>query len=175
MQPLQCDAQDSLEDVDFLDLYGTDIYKFCFSLTYCAADAEDLFQDTFLAVFEQQRKGKVFADLKKRLFSTALFLWKSRKRKYARRQRIAPTQPLYDTIAAAESFEEDMETSEQGQLVRRTVAALPSKFSIPITLYYASDIPISEIAEIMGIAEGTVKSRLHKAKKLIAKELEGKL
>ena len=48
----------------------------------------------------------------------------------------------------------------------------PQKFRIPIHLYYSADLSIQEIAETLKIPEGTVKSRLNKARQLLKKELE---
>ena len=52
------------------------------------------------------------------------------------------------------------------------VANLPEKFRMPIHLYYSADMSIREIAEILKVPEGTVKSRMNKAKSLLKKELE---
>ena len=39
-------------------------------------------------------------------------------------------------------------------------------------MYYSADLSVKEIAEVMKIPEGTVKSRMNKAKHLLKKELE---
>ena len=61
---------------------------------------------------------------------------------------------------------------DEKKMIQKIVADLPEKFRIPIHLYYSADLSIQEIAEILKIPEGTVKSRLNKARQLLKKELE---
>ena len=76
-----------------VDDYADVVYKFCRSLTYTKEDADDLFQETFLKTFEHLPKINASDNPKSFLLSTALYLWKSWKRRYARRSRIAPIEP----------------------------------------------------------------------------------
>ena len=57
-------------------------------------------------------------------------------------------------------------------MVQGLVASLPEKYRIPIYLYYSADMQINEVSEILGLPEGTVKSRLRKAKKQLKEKLE---
>ena len=52
------------------------------------------------------------------------------------------------------------------------MVTLPEKYRIPVYLYYSAELSVKEIAEVMKIPEGTVKSRMNKAKHLLKKELE---
>lgn len=54
------------------------------------------------------------------------------------------------------------------------VDSLPEELRLVITLFYFEDLKISEISEIVGIPEGTVKSRLSRAKTKIAESIDGK-
>ena len=54
------------------------------------------------------------------------------------------------------------------------VDSLPEELKLVITLFYFEDLKISQIAEIVGIPEGTVKSRLSRAKDKIAESISGK-
>ena len=57
-------------------------------------------------------------------------------------------------------------------MIQGLVASLPEKYRIPIYLYYSADMQIHEVAEILGLPEGTVKSRMRKAKKQLKENLE---
>ncbi len=57
-------------------------------------------------------------------------------------------------------------------MIQGLVASLPEKYRIPIYLYYSADMQIKEISEILGLPEGTVKSRMRKAKKQLKEKLE---
>jgi RNA polymerase sigma-70 factor (ECF subfamily) len=154
---------------DLVDDYSDRVYKFCRRLTYSKEDAEDLFQETFLWAFE--RLAKVPDNPRNFLFSAAAYLWKSRKRKYARRNRLAPTSPLDDTILSDTDIEGSIMAQEDTRIVRELVHALPEKLKIPIVMFYTAEMELSEIAEALRIPVGTVKSRMHKARKIIEKGL----
>ncbi len=53
--------------------------------------------------------------------------------------------------------------------MRALANALPDKFRVPLIMYYSAELGIAEIASSLKLPEGTVKSRLHKARKLIKK------
>lgn len=61
---------------------------------------------------------------------------------------------------------------DEENIVQKIVANLPEKYRMPIYLYYSADMSICEIATVLQIPEGTVKSRMNKAKHLLKKELE---
>jgi RNA polymerase sigma-70 factor (ECF subfamily) len=159
------------EFADLVDEYSTSVYKFCRSLTYSKEDADDLLQDTFLKAFEQFSKAS--DNPQSFLFSTASFLWKSRKRKYARRNRLAPVEPLDDTLISGENVEDSFIEKEETRIVRQLVETLPEKLKTPVILYYTIEMSVQDIAQTLKIPAGTVKSRLFKARKIIEKGLIG--
>ena len=156
-----------------VDCYSNAVYLFCCRLTYSREDAEDLFQDTFIKVFEQPSKVNRAHSPKSFIFSTALYLWKSRKRKYARRNRLAAIQPLDDKLVSDTNVEDSIIAQEEIRLVRGLVNNLPEKYKIPTMLHYTAQMSLTEIAETLSIPVGTVKSRLHTARKIIEKGLSG--
>ena len=155
-----------------MDEYGGSIYRFCRSLTYSKEDAEDLFQETFLRALEQPEKLNASDNPQSFLFSTAFFLWKSWKRKYARRRRLAPLEPLDDFVESGIDLENSYLIQEENEMVRKLVEALPDKFRIPTLLYYTVEMKVSDIAKVLNLPAGTVKSRLSKARRLIGEGLE---
>ena len=68
--------------------------------------------------------------------------------------------------------EEEILTREQSDLVRSCIAELSEKYRIPIYLYYSSELSVKEISGCLKLPEGTVKSRLHKARIMIKERLE---
>ena len=54
----------------------------------------------------------------------------------------------------------------------KTVDALSDVYRIPLLLYYMENQNVASIAKLLSIPQGTVKSRLYKARKLLEKELE---
>ena len=103
-----------------------------------------------------------------------MFIWKSWKRKYARRNRLAPVEPLDEAnsnIASQVNIEDDFTSQEEIQTVRKLVENLPEKYKIPIILYYTIEMNVADIALTLKLPAGTVKSRLFNARKIIEKGL----
>ena len=158
--------------------YGKDIYAFCSQLTRSTQEAEDLYQDTFLKAVELGRKIDYENNPKSYLVSIALRIWKNRKRKYAWRKRIAQTEQIVEeTVSTKEvgqeqSVEEAFLRQELQEQVRGAVEKLDDRYRVPVYLYYTLQLSVEQIAKIMKLPQGTVKSRLHKARKLLKQELE---
>ncbi len=112
-------------------------------------------------------------DLRSYLLSAVCMQWKNQKRKYAWRNRIAPMADLKEeiSIAAGDVLEGCLEEEER-IAVRQAVAGLPDKYRIPVLLYYMKEMSVTEVAEVMHIPPGTVKSRLSAARKRLKAELE---
>lgn len=156
--------------------YGKDLYSFCCQLTDCTQEAEELYQDTFLTAVERREKIEYRENPKSYLLSIAIRIWKNRKRKLAWRRRIAEIVPMEDREILLQGNsslpEEEMLEQEEIAWVHRAVANLPEGLKLVVLLYYMEELSIIQIATTMKIPQGTVKSRLHRAKKMIKKELE---
>ncbi len=163
--------------------YGSEIFSFCRYLTGSVQEGEELYQDCFLRALELEIKGVQGDNPKSYLLSIAINLWKNKRRKYAWRKRILNMDSLEqvtDTCgeqrvirSGEEAQPEDVVLSkEQSEMVRRLLAALPEKYKLPLYLYFAAELSIKEMAVCLKIPEGTVKSRLHKAKQLMKERLE---
>ncbi len=167
---------DALEIERCIDQFGTDIYRFCLRLCTDRSDAEDLYQQTFLKALETDWTLDWNQNPKALFFSLSCQLWKSDRRKQARRNAIAPSYVLDDetacTLRSPDDTEESYMRSELIYKVRTVIEELPDKFRIPLTLFYLSDLQVDQIAQVINKPPGTVKSRLHKGRKLIKKRLE---
>lgn len=156
--------------------FGKDIYSFCLHLTGSKMLADELYQDTFLRATEKINKLQADGNLKSYLLSVSLMLWKNQRRKFAWRNRIAPidafNEEIGEAIEGAEDILQDCIREEQRILVRKAVSALPDKYRVPVLLYYMEEMAISDVAGVMGIPPGTVKSRLSVARKRLEAELE---
>lgn len=158
--------------------YGKDIYSFCKHLTCNLQEADDLYQDTFLTAVELKDKIDYADNVKSYLLSIALRIWKNRKRKFAWRKRIADVRPMSvekDTRICESTKlppEEQILDKEKKEAVRQAVNKLPKRLHVIVLLFYMEELPVAQIASILKIPAGTVKSRLHQARKLLRKELE---
>ena len=159
-----------------IDEFGTDIYRFCLKLCVDKTDAEDLYQQTFLKALEAEWTLDWEKNPKALFFSLAHNLWKSDRRKQARRNSIAPCSN-YDNetemvLYSEENIEEGYIQKELIEEIHQIIQTLPEKFQVPLILFYLSDCSIEQIATIIKKPPGTVKSRLFKGRSLIKKRLE---
>lgn len=158
--------------------YGKNVYAFCSQLTGNKQEAEELYQDTFLKAVELKEKMDRERNPRSYLISIALRIWKNKKRKYAWRNRIAKTEVFTEEMAGGESGRQEDSTEEtffrkeQQRQVREAVAKLEEKYRIPVYLYYSQQFTTEQIGKVLKLPQGTVKSRLYKARKLLKKELE---
>lgn len=139
-------------------------------------EAEELYQDTFLKAVELMKNIDYENNPKSFLISIALRLWKNKKRKYAWRMRIAGTESLIEetveNLEAENCPVEEMIQKEIQRQVRKAVAGLEEKYRIPVYLFYTVQMSVAEISKTLKIPEGTVKTRLYKARKLLKEKLE---
>lgn len=161
-----------------IEEYGKDVYTFCSRITGNRQEAEDLYQDTFLKAVELEEKMDNTNNPKSYLLSVAVRIWKNRRRKFAWRKRIAGCCTFTEETAKEailgeeESAENTVLKKELEQQVRKAVGNLAEKYRIPVYLYYTLELSVEEIANVMEIPKGTVKSRLYKARVLLKQELE---
>ncbi|MDO3409305.1 RNA polymerase sigma factor [Saccharibacillus sp. CPCC 101409] len=160
---------------ELFETYRSDVYRTCYYMLGQAADAEDICQEVFMTAFRSgwQHIDNVQAWLLRIAVNRCLNLLKRRttlRSKLTTHSRLLVRAPEQTPDAAAE----DREAAEEwaGYLGR-----LPIKIRAVISLRYIHDLAIAEIAEILKIPAGTVKSRQHKGLKLLKQMLEkqGKL
>lgn len=160
----------------YIEAYGTDIYSFCIRLTQNREQAEELYQDTFLAMCEKE-DWKEEGNVKSYLLGITIRLWQNRKRKFAWRKRIAAEIPLskeqgLEAFSADENLEQHMVSKEEQEAVWKAVYKLPEQLRIVILLYYMEDFKVAEIAEKLSLSISNVKSKLMRARRYLKQELE---
>lgn len=160
----------------YIEAYGTDIYSFCIRLTQNREQAEELYQDTFLAMCEKE-DWKEEGNVKSYLLGITIKLWQNRKRKFAWRKRIAAEIPLskeqgLEAFLTDENLEQHMVSKEEQEAVWKAVYKLPEQLRIVILLYYMEDFKVAEIAEKLSLSISNVKSKLMRARRYLKQELE---
>ena len=74
-------------------------------------------------------------------------------------------------VSGSDMVERVVKEEERAHLWK-AVDGLPDVYRIPILLYYMENQNVASIAKLLSIPQGTVKSRLYKARKLLKTELE---
>lgn len=155
--------------------HGKDILRFC-RLTAGSKDfGDELYQDTMLTLIERIEKLDASMNVKGYAISTALLLYKNKKRKYARRQRILPLQSMdgladnkpEPAIADTVSLEDEIINRQEIMRVRKAVRKLPDKYRNIVLMHYSADMSMREISETLHIPVGTVKTRMQKAREIL--------
>lgn len=164
----------------YMDTYGKDLYSFCCCVTRNRQEADDLYQDTFLKVYEMGEKLEITTNPKSYLMGIAYNLYRNIKRKRSVRQRIVgvcvPLDENTERITLDGQLTEDLMISrEECRIVREAVRKLPDKYRLPILLFYMEELSQAEIAAMLRISESAVKTRVHRAKNILRERLEGLL
>ena len=160
----------------YIEAYGSDICSFCIRLTQNRELADELYQDTFLAMCEKE-DWKEEGNVKSYLLGITIKLWQNRKRKFAWRKRIAAEIPVskeqgLEAFSADENLEQHMVSKEEQEAVWKAVYKLPEQLRIVILLYYMEDFKVAEIAEKLSLSISNVKSKLMRARRYLKQELE---
>lgn len=165
---------------NLMEIYGDDVWNYAFFLTKDVHLADDIAQETFIKAYRRfhtyRRESSIRTWLLKitrnttftyrsRAFARRVILLDSLPRRYAESLVAQPAVPSAESAAVMNETENELWTA---------VLNLPSKFRDPLVLRYHYQLGMEEIAEILGVSEGTVKSRLHRAKQKAANLLEGR-
>ena len=164
------------QDAEFyVTEYGKSLYSFCLYCTRNREAADDLYQETFLVALEKDEIMRE-ENPKSYLITIAMNLWRNRMRKAAWRKKIADVTFLgeeeFSQIAdEGRSVEEEVEKKQEATRIRNVVLSLPEKQRIVILMFYMEEMSIEEIARVLKIPAGTVKSRMNKAKVTLKERL----
>ena len=147
-----------LEEV--IAAYENTLYRAALAILGDAQEAEDAVQDAFLRWWERAPDFPDAARERAWLLKVTVNGCKSRLRSPWRRR----TAPLLDTYPAAEPEERE---------VLEAVQALPPRDRAVVHLYYCEGYQTAEIAAMTGQREGTVRSRLSRARAKLRDLLKG--
>ncbi|MFM1651307.1 RNA polymerase sigma factor [Brevibacillus sp. B_LB10_24] len=164
---------------ELVEQHGKAVYGFCYMLVKNKADADDLYQETFLKATELCHKIDMDQKPKAFLISIASKLWKNKIRKHAWRERIAPKKELHDDVNHHRFIdqatpEEIAISNEFRAMLQMAAHSLNDKLKVPLYMYYTAEMSIEEISSALNIPPGTVKSRLHKCRQELKKFVEAK-
>lgn len=136
--------------------------------------AADFMQDVFLRAYAARKNYQEGRNVATWLYTIAYNLCKNR---YRHAQTEAEFLAVY-TPTAIESKEDSSHIERQidrktfQEALRHTLESLPKEARILFSLHYEEELTVPKIAEIMGIPEGTIKSRLHKTMSFIRTKLQ---
>lgn len=161
---------------ELITLYQGRIYRLLFRMLGDAAEAEDLAQEVFITVFKSIDGFRGDSKLSTWLYRVATNHCKNRIKYLQRRARGKKKE--FDEIAEHEAIEsatmnpsssiarpdQVVEAYEKEQILKEAIASLDDDHRELVVLRDIEHMTYEQIQEITGLAEGTVKSRLHRAR-----------
>jgi RNA polymerase sigma-70 factor, ECF subfamily len=135
-------------------------WRFCRDRT----TAEDMAQEVFLKTFRSLASFRRESAFSTWLLSIAVNTYRSRLRAEG-----LPLLSLDPTriLAPERGLVTDLEDHERAEAVRRAVLTLPERYREAIIVYYFQEKDLAEAAHALGVAEGTLKARLHRGRELL--------
>ena len=167
-------------DVDALgelyERYKTSIYRTALAITRDRGAAEDVLQESFLRLFTHAHRIRTDVPVQPWLYRVAVNLSYTWVKKQRWQQERVLDGVLEGLVASLHLLPEQwVERREVQETIQQAVAQLPLSHRIVVVLFYLEELSLKEIAEILDIPEGTVKSRLHYARRFLKETLEGRL
>ncbi len=160
------------------------IYFLLFSLLRNEAEAEDAAQDTVIKVYQNLKNFRGDSQFRTWVLSIARNEGLGRLRKAGSRREDSLDAEIDDstgdyTPAILTSWREvpfeALERKELGAILRQAIESLPEIYRNVVLLRDIEEMDVRETATVLGITEGAVKVRLHRARALLQKNLAPKL
>ena len=140
-----------------VEAHSQAVYRLAYARTGSRADAEDITQETFLRLVAAAPDFRDEAHCRAWLLRVALNCAADLHRSAWRRRRV----PL------EEAAELTAPQAEMGDSVLEAVLALPEAYRAPIHLFYYEEMSVAEIAQMLGKREGTIRTRLSRARVML--------
>lgn len=159
--------------------YSGKLYRMAYFITGNRSDSEDILQETFVKCFLHRRDLKDPERFESWLYQILVrTAWRAGKKK--KDFSLDGILDNEDDTGLAAAVSRDWSAGPLEQIVEQedvselwqAVQNLDVKYRTVVLLYYYNELGTKEIARITGTLEGTVKSRLFKARKLLRSQLE---
>lgn len=169
-------AQDGRQDAfaELVSKYQSKVFSMAMSFIRNREAADDAAQEVFLKAYLALPKFHLKSEFGTWLYRIAINHIKDVLRRRGRAKEV----PLDDVREVSvtdenglESAERERETEARRSLVQRLVRALPEKYQVILTLRDIQGLAYDEISEVLHLSPGTVDSRLHRARKMLRRDL----
>jgi RNA polymerase sigma-70 factor (ECF subfamily) len=171
-KPLSLDLRENSQAA-FSELFERNknlVYRTAFLMYGNRDDADEILQDVFMQVYRSigsydSQKGAITTWLHRITINTCLI---------RRRKKQISFEPLVDEQLAepGDSMERGLQLSMEQQEIRKVIMDLTEKLRVVIILRYYWDLSYQEIADVLSIPLGTVKSRIDLALKTLHSKLD---
>jgi RNA polymerase sigma-70 factor (ECF subfamily) len=178
---LRAGSQDAFSYL--LAVYQNPVFNLVSHIVENRSDASDVLQDVFVKVFKGIKGFNGESSLRTWIYRIAVHEASNHRRGWIRRHWREPfsvddtESPSAAGAAEAASSESSpyqvLEQAEREVVVRRALASLAPPYRTVVVLREIEGLAYEEIAQVLGLAEGTVKSRLLRGRELLRRKLAG--
>lgn len=160
--------------------HGSKLHGLALRMCGNAADAEDMVQDVFLQAFRKWHTFRGEANPATWLYSIAARSCKARLHRKGGVDRRVPAlsqlMPWSETTVMHAAVRDDarVERDEAIQRVQHEIARLPEYLRVPLVFRDVLQMPTADVAEALGLEEGTIKTRVHRARLALRKAMTAK-
>lgn len=152
------------------------LYCFALKLARSRDDAEDLVSDTYLRAIERWEQFRPGTNMRAWLFTILYHLFISRKRRIDAREVMStddPETPVAFEVVGESDPEGAFYDSFIDEEIVAAIEALPGEYRSAVLMSDVHGMRYAEIAEALGVPEGTVKSRLFRGRRMLQGRLKG--
>jgi len=154
---------------ELLERYGSLVYGLCLAQS---DDPDDAYQAVWehligrLDRFDPSGSGKLSTWIYRVTFNHLV----DRRRRSARRE----TEPLVHEPVSAVQLDDLVSGHQRATALRAALARLPEAQRRAVVHHYLDELPVKDVAELEGVAVGTIKSRLHHGRCKLIELLKGR-
>ena len=149
-------------------------YRTAYRMLGNTVEAEDAAQETFLRAYDKLATYQPERKFANWLLSIASHHCIDRLRRRGRAPQLsldAPLPPMW-TVSEAPRPDEVASKNEQRERVRQVLDTLPSEYRAAVILRYWHGMSYQEIAQTMKTTVSAIKSRLHRARRMMARQMQ---
>jgi len=158
---------------ELMSAYGKEVWNYAFSITRKWDMADDITQEVFIKVYKNLHAFRSDSSVKTWLLTitrnTAIDFKRS-----AFLRKVTLTDRIGDSAGVRLSAEHDALEQLASSEIWKLVLELPVKYREVLILYAHHQMSLKEIADMLGVTEGTVKSRMFHARRKLSK-MKGRL
>ncbi len=147
----------------FVDRNSRFVYRVAYAVLRNTADAEDAAQETFFKLY----RLRVWQSVEDERAFLARAVWRiaiGRKRR--------PLEQVPEVTWAGRNPEQEAIAADQDAWLHRLIDALPEELRLPLALSSAEQLTSAEIGKITGLPEGTVRTRMARARRILKAKIE---
>ena len=153
-----------------LEAYERPVFNLCYRMLGNAQDAEDAAQETFLRAYQSMRRYDNSRPFSTWLLSIAAHYCIDQIRK--RRVQIVSVEelPVPDLPDVSPGMESNLSRKEEQQRIKAVIGVLDATDRAAVVMYYWYDFSYEEICQALSLSMSALKSRLHRARRVMADE-----